>query len=287
MSFATSAHALLVDRSWADVQRLARDVATPFHEASGLTVLVGLGWRVALDQKNRRHTQATTYFVFDGPATSTHLDQLDSSMQALPLDFGTGSVERVPANGVHAVLLSQQEAVLPVDTSPDGTHWFRRLEVQDGQVRSRRQAVSQAGADELDRSLDPRPAVVPPLSAADRETERMRLAFALHYATRIVEADGIVHDDEEAFLASVFPESLVERLGLSDPRTREEYLQAATQLLASRLGHHDKLALVGLFFSACYADGSLDAREMRVLKNAGDRLGLQRDEVVKYLRRFW
>jgi uncharacterized tellurite resistance protein B-like protein len=53
------------------------------------------------------------------------------------------------------------------------------------------------------------------------------------------------------------------------------------------LGHHDKLAMIGLFFSACYSDGSLDAREMRVLKEAGEMLGLTTREVVDYLQRFW
>ena len=45
--------------------------------------------------------------------------------------------------------------------------------------------------------------------------------------------------------------------------------------------------MVGLFFSACYSDGNLDAREMRVLKEAGEALGLTRQEVAAYLERFW
>ena len=53
------------------------------------------------------------------------------------------------------------------------------------------------------------------------------------------------------------------------------------------LGHHDKLAMIGLFFSACYSDGTLDAREMRVLKDAADALGVERERVVQYLQRFW
>jgi hypothetical protein len=31
----------------------------------------------------------------------------------------------------------------------------------------------------------------------------------------------------------------------------------------------------------------LDAREMKVLKEAGEALGLTREEVVQYLQRFW
>lgn len=286
MSFATSAEALL-SRDWAEVQRLARHAAEPFHDVSGLPVLVGLGWRVALDRKNQRHTQATAYFVFDGPATAAHLDQLDESMRATGVGFGAGSIERVPANGVAAVLLSEGKASLPVDASIDGSQWYRRLVLRDGRVRAMRHPVAHAAPEDLDGALQPRVAAHAPMSEASQETERMRLAFAMHFSNRIIEADGVVHDEEEAFLASVFPAVLVDRLGLSDPETLGEYQHAAMDELAGRLGHHDKLGLIGLFFSACYADGSLDAREMRVLREAGEHLGLQRHEVVKYLQRFW
>jgi uncharacterized tellurite resistance protein B-like protein len=88
-------------------------------------------------------------------------------------------------------------------------------------------------------------------------------------------------------MSSVFPDDLMARLGLEDDAACDEYLQAAYEELPALLGYHDKLGLIGLFFSACYSDGSLDAREMRVLKEAGEALGLTREEVVKYLRRFW
>lgn len=117
--------------------------------------------------------------------------------------------------------------------------------------------------------------------------ERLRLAFAMHHTEAIVAADGVVQDRESTFVANLFPLDLVLSLGLERPADRASAFEESTTVLRERLGHHDKLALVGLFFSACYSDGTLDAREMRVLKDAGEQLGLTKEEVVKYLRRFW
>ncbi len=115
----------------------------------------------------------------------------------------------------------------------------------------------------------------------------MRLAFAERYTTRVIEADGRIDPDEETFMASVFPHDALQELGVSNPEDRAMWLERALDVLPTRLGYHDKLALIGLLFSACYSDGSLDAREMKVLKEAGEALGLTREDVVKYLRRFW
>ncbi|MBX2798780.1 MAG: TerB family tellurite resistance protein [Myxococcales bacterium] len=286
VSFAADAIDILARRSWADVQRMAVRIATPFHDASALPVLVGMGWRVALDRKNQRHTQVTTYFVFDGPATSSHLDALDAAMDAEPELYAAGSIERVPSNGVNAALLHGGTPFLPMARDSEGL-WCRRLELSEGHVRPARVDANRASSDHLAGELRQILGVRAPYGDAERETERMRLAFARHFSTRIVEADGVVREGEEEFMNSVFPAELIASLGLDGPAAQGEYLQAAQACLAGRLGHHDKLALIGLFFSACYADGSLDAREMRVLKEAGECLGLTREEVVKYLRRFW
>ena len=287
VSFAAEASDVLLHRTWADVQRLAARVATPFHAQSGLAILVGLSWRVALDRRNRRHTQVTFYFVFDGPATANHLDTLDAAMEREGLGFGAGSIERVPANGIPTVILARGSAsrVLRAD---DGTPpIFRKLVMEDTHVKPVSIPMHRALEADYAGELPAVIGVPAPYGDAERETERMRLAFARHFSTRIVEADGVVRSDEKAFMDEMFPMDLIERLGLADAAVQAEYLEAACANLAGRLGHHDKLALIGLFFSACFADGSLDAREMRVLKEAGDQLGLKREEVVKYLRRFW
>jgi uncharacterized tellurite resistance protein B-like protein len=165
--------------------------------------------------------------------------------------------------------------------------WIRKLVLSEDRVVPRIVPLSSAEPDDIVTELPQAIAVAGAYGEADREAERMRLAFARHFSHRIVEADGHVRAGEEEFLANVFPPDLVQRLGLDEADVEAEYLAAAREALPGQLGHHDKLGLVGLLFSACYADGSLDAREMRVLREAGETLGLSREAVVKYLRRFW
>ncbi len=248
---------------------------------------IGLGWRVALDRKNRRHTQVTLYFVLDGPATSAHIDTLERAVAAEPVRFGAGSIERVPANGIPTVLWADGEAHVLWSRDGDGTRWLRKLVLDEGGVQPVRIDADEAGPHEVAAELPGALGLPAPYGDAEREVERMRLAFALHFSRQIIEADGVVQDSEAEFMANVFPPELIERLGLTDDRAQREYLEASRDGLQGRIGHHDKLGLIGLFFSACYSDGSLDAREMRVLKDAGEWLGLTREELVKYLRRFW
>lgn len=285
VSFVVEATAEVAGRPWAEALRSAARAGLPFHAASGLPCMVGLSWRAQLDRKNRRHLHVQQYFVFDGPATSAHLDALERSVCAEVPGFGAGSIERVPVTGVSALLVRDGVAHALVLRS-GGRLAVRHLAFRDGKVQPEEVDLDAAG-DLLPLEMPRVVGIAPAYGEAERESERMRLAFALHFARRIVEADGVVRPDEEEFLRAVFPSDLVTRLGLDDVAVRDEYFDAAREALAVQLGHHDKLGLVGLFFSACYSDGSLDAREMRVLREAGELLGLTREEVVKYLRRFW
>ena len=288
VSFATDAATLFEGRTWSELQQLAALVVGPFHAASGLVTQVGFGWRIALDRKNTRHTQGTLYFVFDGPATSGHLDTLEFAVQALDKGFGHATIERVPANGALAVIAADGGccAVWTRDVT-GGEPWVRRLESIDGRVRAVVTDAADLGPNDVWDGIGQVIGIPPTYGVAEQEAERMRLAFALWFTDRIVEADGVVQASEVEFVESLFPSDLLERLGLDELSMREEYFVAARELLPVQLGHHDKLGLIGLFFSACYSDGTLDAREMRVLKEAGEMLGLTKEEVVKYLRRFW
>jgi uncharacterized tellurite resistance protein B-like protein len=288
VSFATDAGRLFGKRSWADLQRLAIDVGQPFHDECQLPTLVGYAWRVALDRKNERQNQGQLWFVFDGPATSAHLDLLESCAQSTGVGFGPASIERTPATGAPAIYLcgGRPHAVWTVDeTAPEP--WLRKLQLLDGRITPVHVSASAASAADRLADLPDLIGVPAPYSEAEREGERMRLAFALRLVDRIVQADGVVRDDEKQFVSNLFPTDLLQRLGLDESAAVDEYFAEACEALPILLGHHDKLALVGLFFSACCSDGSLDAREMRVLKEGGEMLGLSREQVVKYLQRFW
>ena len=288
VSFAARASDVLTPRSWGRVLELAEAVLSSFHEVSGLTVVAGFGARVALDRRNRRQSQVTMYLLMDGPATAAHMDHLDRTVAHNPIRWSVATIERLPVNGVHC-LCAHEGVVSLVVSGPEGEPTVPWLALRDGAVRGEEVPLSSV-VDQLGErfATTPRIRLGPPsYGDAERETERMRLAFAQAFAQRIIEADGIIQDDEEAFMASVFSPGTMARLGLSDASVRDEYFEASLRELPGRLGHHDKLALVGLFFTACYSDGSLDAREMRVLKDAADALGVERARVVKYLQRFW
>jgi uncharacterized tellurite resistance protein B-like protein len=288
VSFTTDAAALFGGRSWASLQQLAISVGGPFHEESRLPTLVGYAWRVALDRKNERLSQGQLWCVFDGPATSAHLDLLEASVAQVGLGFGPATVERTPVSGAASIYLfgGRPHVVWSVDaTSPEP--WLRKLLLVDGRVVPVQVPLSQATEEDRVGELPAVIGVPAPYSESEREGERMRIAFAIRLVDRIVRADGVVHDGERRFVVDLFPPDLLQRLGLEHPAAVDEYFEAAKEALPIQLGHHDKLALVGLFFSACASDGSLDAREMRVLKEGGEMLGLSREQVVKYLRRFW
>jgi uncharacterized tellurite resistance protein B-like protein len=286
--YPAEATAILDGRPWADTVRLAARAVQAFHTECRMPVLAGFGWRVSLDRKNRRSTQVTLYFVLDGPATAAHLDRLEEVVREAHPGFGPGNIERTPVHGVACVVAADGAiAALWGRDLETGEPWLRKLQLVDGRVIPRIVPLSQAEPADVCPELPQAFAVSGPYGEADREAERMRLAFARHFSQRIVEADGVVRHTEAEFLTNVFPPDLVQRLGLDELEVEAEYLAAAREALPGQLGHHDKLGLVGLLFSACYADGSLDAREMRVLREASESLGLSRESVVKYLRRFW
>lgn len=294
VAFAAPAGALLGGRTWADLQDVAERVLAPFHRDTGLPSMCGFSWRVSLSRRNERLSQGVLYVALDGPATARHLDALEAAVGALGFGTAPANVERLPVNGAVAAL-ARGGTVYGVwsrdPPGPDGKTgepWIRRIEARpDGRVRAVVARASEVGPSDVSDRLPQAIGVPAPYGEAEMAIERLRLAFALRFTERIMDADGVVRDREVAFLGEVFPPDLVSVLGLDTPALRDEYFAAAAERLPAELGHHDKLALVGLFFSACFCDGSLDAREMRVLREAGELLGLTREEVVRYLQRFW
>jgi uncharacterized tellurite resistance protein B-like protein len=289
VSFPAEADLFLPGKTWADLVRLAARAAAPFHEACRLPVLAGYGWRVALDRKNRRSTQVMLYFVLDGPATAQQIDLLESLVSGVHPSFQPGTVDRTPAHGAPVVLGvgGTVHALWSRDPAHGRDPWIRRLALRDGRVKPELVTLSRVGADDVCPELPQAIGRPVELGEEDLEAERMRIAFARNYSHAIAEADGAVREAEAEYLADLFPPDLVSRIGLDEPDAEAEYLAAAREVLATQLGHHDKLGLVGLLFSVSTSDGFLDAREMRVLREASEALGLSRETVVKYLRRFW
>jgi uncharacterized tellurite resistance protein B-like protein len=241
---------------------------------------------MARDRKNRDTPQIALQFVFDGPATSAHLARLESAIARDEMTWTSSSIERIPTNSIPSLMITTDGLfqLWHVRDNRTVAHHLTMTEqgVQVGET-SHRIAQKSQFINGLKHATYRRPSA----SEHDESLERMRLIFAEHFARKIMEADGVVRTDERQFMETVFPRMMLERMGLMDHAIRNEWFDQARRELPTLLGHHDKLAMIGLFFSACYSDGSLDAREMRVLKEAGEMLGLTTREVVDYLQRFW
>ena len=284
--FQADAHQVLGGRTWKQVQGLGLQGLETLHQESGLDAALAFSWRVGVDRKNRRTPQVLAVFVFDGPATSGHLASLEDRMRSSDIGWGTSQVERIPQNRAMS-LMKQSGRLLQLWEKGPNSPVVRDLVFSDRGVLLRERAPIDCAKDDFLDGVRHVEARTPRFEDHDAELERMRMVFAEHFAKRIVEADGRIREEEVVFLDTVFPAHLMRRLGLDDAQRAHELFDEACQRLPHALGHHDKLAMIGLFFSACYSDGSLDAREMRVLKEAGETLGLTRKEVASYLERFW
>lgn len=284
--FQADALDVLGGRAWKQVQRLGLVGLEPFHARSGINAVLGFAWRVVADRKNRRIPQVLVVNVFDGPATSSDLKALEDAMRNSNIAWSSAQIERIPQNCALSLMLREGKLLQLWDVGRGEPH-VRDLVMGERGVMLRERSPQDVTPDEfLDgvRHVRARP---PRFEDHDADLERMRLVFAQHFAKRIVEADGRVRDEEVVFLDTVFPGHLMHRLGLDDAARADHWFGRACEVLPGVLGHHDKLAMIGLFFSACYSDGNLDAREMRVLKEAGEALGLAPTEVGQYLERFW
>jgi len=287
VSFSAEAADVLVDRTWADVLDSAARVLQLFWRSSRLPALVCLSVRGTLDRRNRTHTEFSCAFVFDGPATREDLQVLEREFQRDRVRWSEASIERIPQDCIQALLVHDGHLFQLWTELDDGSVRAFRYEWEDGRPRVVRMAPETTNADRFLPNAKHAIGVPARLADHDYDVERMRLAFAHHFAQKIVEADGIIQPDETRFMEQVFPDVLLDRLGIAGAEARALWRDRSFEVLPKILGHHDKLALVGLFFSVCYSDSSLDAREMKVLKDASEILGIDRNEVVNYLRRFW
>lgn len=115
------------------------------------------------------------------------------------------------------------------------------------------------------------------------DRERLKLAFATNVARAITDADGVLDEREHTYLETHFGPEKLGAFGLDKPTALATAIAEADARLPELLGHHEKLALLSSFFAACWADGNVDVRELRSLREASAALGLHPQEVAGYL----
>lgn len=225
-------------------------------------------------------------FVFDGPATQDDLTLIETAVARSRLPWSKGAMESMQPDAFPTLIVKSGKMYQLWSLVEDIPRCLRL------EFRGERLAV----VGETEESAKPSmflPYVKHVIAARrtvkdeDWRMERMRIVFAHHFSKAIIEADGVVHPDEKDFLARVFPADVMRQMGVDGEEAYATALEEAFEQLSAVLGHHDKLAMVGLFFGACHSDGNLAATEMKILKQAASALGVEGTEVVRYLTKLW
>ncbi len=116
----------------------------------------------------------------------------------------------------------------------------------------------------------------------------MQVAFAVHFAKRIVDADGILDMKEIELLTMAFPNPWMSACGFLDNGTNllpayESVYRESLRTLPKALTLTQKLDLVTLFHRTCMADGELHQDELEILFEAARKLHISRGAVRKHL----
>ncbi len=122
----------------------------------------------------------------------------------------------------------------------------------------------------------------------DLAITRMKVAFAFHVATMIVDADDRVDPKEMLMMTEAFPRELLDGLAFVDDKNQftGDYYAAvdeALEVLPGYLSDEEKLRLVTIFARISFSDGDLDLREGTLLMEAAQYLGLSEAQVRAHL----
>ena len=268
---------------WHVIQGLALEGLRRYHASSGHDAAVWFSRREHANRKNEARTHLRMMFVLDGIATREQLAVLDATVLGSQQPWDAEGAFPLPNRSFPSLLVKEGRAYRvwvrdELGVGALAVHWHDDYHL-------RRITPDTARDDHFLPGLPHAVGLVPEIETTDKQ--QMLVAFAMRVAEEIVGADEVVEDAEIEFLQKVFPFELTERLGLHDPSTYQALGDRARAELPNLLGHHEKLALLGLFYSACYADGVLEVRELTVMREAAEQLGLEKQEIVDYLRKLW
>jgi len=271
---------------WLALQRVVWSALEQFYSSCGIDCVGYVGRRAWLDRKNQPLNQVLVMFVIDGPASSEDLDRIEAVFVRSPLLWSRGSMESMQPDSFPTLCVKSGKMYQLWSMIEDDPRYLR-LNWEGGRVLVVGDVAADVGPSDFLPYMKHVIAGRREIRDADWSMERMRIAFAHHFSEQIVNADGVVHPDERLFMARVFPPDVMVSMQMNTAEERSKVLAEALEKLPHLLGHHDKLAMVGLFFSVCHSDGTLDACEMRVLKDAATVLELDGNEVVRYLTKLW
>lgn len=112
---------------------------------------------------------------------------------------------------------------------------------------------------------------------------QMKYAFATVFVKRIIDADGILHPDEEKYFSQWFPLTLLKKLQLDSPKLLHHHYVQSLDVLPQALTDIQKKEVFGLLLGACLADEFLDFREFGILEAASRVLRIESEEMFEML----
>ena len=112
---------------------------------------------------------------------------------------------------------------------------------------------------------------------------QMKYAFAVVFVKRIIDADGVLHPQEEKYFAEWFPLELLKRLGLDSPDLLHHHYVRSLDVLPTALTEIQKKELFGLLLGACLADDFLDFREFGILEAGARVLQIETEQIFELL----
>jgi hypothetical protein len=115
--------------------------------------------------------------------------------------------------------------------------------------------------------------------------QKLKLAFAMDFAYRIVDADHEESYEEFQLLGEIFPRALLEQAGFLDNGALNATWRQASEdarAVMPTLDLEDRREVFALLHAASSID-ELDAREVAVLASAGAALGLTDDQVTELI----
>jgi uncharacterized tellurite resistance protein B-like protein len=120
---------------------------------------------------------------------------------------------------------------------------------------------------------------------SDNDLERLKLAFAWHLSSLVMDADGVVRAEERAFLDEHFPMERLVAHGLVDSEglwteAFQPTVEEALRVLPTALSAEEKRALMGLLKSASRVEGAPPEAESNVIIVAARLLGLRPAEFL-------
>ena len=275
-------------RSWVTVLQAPQLALQHFHHVSGADATVYVATHDWSDVDNRPGTLVSLYFATDAAISKADLGSLGRPLEQSDQGWSNDGIHAAPAQAFPLLSLRRGEIFHVWVHDEEGTLTAHRLVSRGNRAKDEILCWGEAEHSAfIPSAKHAKGAWTAPHDAERQHRDQLKLAFAYKIAERVVEADGVVDDDERAFLVRTFPPEQLEELWLDDPALRDTLASQAETELKDQLGYHEKLGLLSSFFAACYADGRVQVQELQVLRDASLALGLDKSEVVTYLRKLW